>query len=438
MKKSQGISTWILLLLCICLEVNGIQNTHSELLLKLNKLPNISNITPLESNHFAEKYQLFIEQKLEPLELNSATFQQRIILLHAGFDRPTILVTEGYGAQYSLNPNYTEELATLLHANIIFVEYRYFMESTPQPINWDYLTVENSLYDLHNINRTFKNIYTNQWISTGVSKGGQTCMAYRAYFPDDVDFSIPYVAPLNRSTEDGRHEKFISNISTKKARKRITDFQIEVLKRKETLLPLFQEYCKNKGYTFRCPIEEIFDFNVLEYSFAFWQWGTSLEKIPNHKTNDDIIFSHFITICEPSYFAEQTNIYSFFVQAARELGYYGYNTKPFRKYLSIKNSKGYLHKIMLSKELKELKFEKELYNKVRAYLKYNDPKMIFIYGENDPWSASGVQTWLKTKKKKNMHIFIQPEGDHRTRIKTLPTPMQKEILSILEKWINPS
>lgn len=43
--------------------------------------------------------------------------------------------------------------------------------------------------------------------------------------------------------------------------------------------------------------------------------------------------------------------------------------------------------------------------------------MIFIYGENDPWTAAGV-TWLKEKK--NIHVFIQPGGSHLARISTLP------------------
>ena len=43
--------------------------------------------------------------------------------------------------------------------------------------------------------------------------------------------------------------------------------------------------------------------------------------------------------------------------------------------------------------------------------------MIFIYGQNDPWTAAGV-TWLKNKK--NIHVFIQPNGSHLARISTLP------------------
>ena len=77
------------------------------------------------------------------------------------------------------------------------------------------------------------------------------------------------------------NEPFIANkVSTPENRKRVENFQLEVLKRKNQLLPMFEKYCSDKGYTFRIPIAEVYDFNVLEYSFALWQWGTPVNKIP--------------------------------------------------------------------------------------------------------------------------------------------------------------
>ena len=99
------------------------------------------------------------------------------------------MVTEGYAAHYATHPRYQEELSKLFNANLVFVEYRYFGESMPKPCNWDYLTVENSLYDLHHVTTTLKQLYDEKWIATGISKGGQTTMFYRTYFPDDVDIS---------------------------------------------------------------------------------------------------------------------------------------------------------------------------------------------------------------------------------------------------------
>lgn len=404
-----------------------------ELKEKLAALKGISRIETLESDHYAEKYVVRIDQALDPKHPEAGSFTQRVIIGHVGFDRPTILVTEGYGGAYALNPKYQEELSKLLDANLVFVEYRYFLESTPEPLNWDYLTAENSAYDLHHVTTTFKQIYPEKWISTGISKGGQTTTLYRAFFPDDVDFSVPYVAPLNRGVEDGRHEPFLRQVGRQAQRDSIENFQREVLKRKADLLPLLDAFCKEKKLTFRISPAEVLDYCVLEYPFALWQWGTPVGNIPSLDADNQTLFDHLVGISGPDYFAEDQPNLSFFVQAARELGYYGYDTAPFKDLLTIPSSQGYLNRIMLPKELVDrVEFRPALYEKVSRFLKDNDPKMIFIYGEVDPWSATRVPDF---EGKKNLQIYIQPGGSHRARISNMPEEIRSRIMAQLEAWL---
>ena len=87
---------------------------------------------------------------------------------------------------------------------------------------------------------------------------------------------------------------------------------------------------------------------------------------------------------------------------------------------------------MLPEELKEMPFDKALGQKITKYLKENDPKMIFIYGQNDPWTAAGV-TWLKGKK--NINVFVQPGGSHRARINTLPEAEKEKAVSLINSWL---
>lgn len=399
---------------------------------KINAISAIKEIRPLETSEFSEKYVTYFTQPLDHRHPEKGSFRQRVIVSHVGFDRPTVIVTEGYGAAYALRSQYREELSKLLNANMIFVEYRYFLESTPEPKDWQYLTAENSADDLHAITTAFKNIYPGKWIATGISKGGQTTLLYRTFYPDDVDISVPYVAPLCYGVEDGRHEPFLHKVSTPENRKIIEDFQLEALKRKATLLPRFEKYCTEKNYSFRAPIEEIYDYSVLEYSFALWQWGTPISSIPATTASDDEVFSHLLAISEPGYFTADSPNASFFVQAARELGYYGYDVQPFKQYLSIQSSEGYLHRLMLPEELKDMPFDKTLSKKITKFLKKQDPKMIFIYGQNDPWTAAGV-TWLKNKK--NIHVFIQPNGSHLARISTLPEAEKAEVMELINEWL---
>lgn len=420
------------LLLFVLLSASASSFAQTVLEQKINAISAIKEIRPLETSEFSEKYVTYFTQPLDHRHPEKGSFRQRVIVSHVGFDRPTVIVTEGYGAAYALRSQYREELSKLLNANMIFVEYRYFLESTPEPKDWQYLTAENSADDLHAITTAFKNIYPGKWIATGISKGGQTTLLYRTFYPDDVDISVPYVAPLCYGVEDGRHEPFLHKVSTPENRKVIEDFQLEVLKRKATLLPRFEKYCSEKNYSFRAPIEEIYDYSVLEYSFALWQWGTPISSIPATTASDDEIFSHLLAISEPGYFTADSPNASFFVQAARELGYYGYDVQPFKQYLSIQSSEGYLHRLMLPEELKDMPFDKTLSKKITKFLKKQDPKMIFIYGQNDPWTAAGV-TWLKNKK--NIHVFIQPNGSHLARINTLPEAEKAEVMELINEWL---
>ena len=420
------------LLLFVLLSASASSFAQTVLEQKISGISAIKEIRPLETSEFSEKYVTYFTQPLDHRHPEKGSFRQRVIVSHVGFDRPTVIVTEGYGAAYALRPQYREELSKLLNANMIFVEYRYFLESTPEPKDWQYLTAENSADDLHAITTAFKNIYPGKWIATGISKGGQTTLLYRTFYPDDVDISVPYVAPLCYGVEDGRHEPFLHKVSTPENRKKIEDFQLEALKRKATLLPRFEKYCTEKNYSFRAPIEEIYDYSVLEYSFALWQWGTPISSIPATTASDDEIFSHLLAISEPGYFTADSPNASFFVQAARELGYYGYDVQPFKQYLSIQSSEGYLHRLMLPEELKDMPFDKTLSKKITKFLKKQDPKMIFIYGQNDPWTAAGV-TWLKNKK--NIHVFIQPNGSHLARINTLPEKEKKEVMELIKQWL---
>ena len=420
------------LLLFVLLSASASSFAQTVLEQKINAISAIKEIRPLETSEFSEKYVTYFTQPLDHRHPEKGSFRQRVIVSHVGFDRPTVIVTEGYGAAYALRSQYREELSKLLNANMIFVEYRYFLESTPEPKDWQYLTAENSADDLHAITTAFKNIYPGKWIATGISKGGQTTLLYRTFYPDDVDISVPYVAPLCYGVEDGRHEPFLHKVSTPENRKKIEDFQLEALKRKATLLPRFEKYCTEKNYSFRAPIEEIYDYSVLEYSFALWQWGTPISSIPATTASDDEIFSHLLAISEPGYFTADSPNASFFVQAARELGYYGYDVQPFKQYLSIQSSEGYFHRLMLPEELKDMPFDKTLSKKITKFLKKQDPKMIFIYGQNDPWTAAGV-TWLKNKK--NIHVFIQPNGSHLARINTLPEAEKAKVMELINEWL---
>lgn len=400
-------------------------------------LANLRNVVEVkevaDEAGFNSRYILKFRQPLSHKDPSKGTFTQRVIVMHRGCDRPTLVVTEGYGAGYAAGPRYNNELSTYFNTNIVFVEHRYFQESKPEPCDWQYLRDEDAMADLHEIVSTFKALYPGKWISTGISKGGETCMEYRSYYPEDVDVSVPYVGPVCYGVIDGRHEPFLRQVGTAAERKAIENFQLAILKKKAEFMPRYKKYCDEHNLKFYIPIEDVYDYCVLEYSFSIWQWGTNTSTIPEAAAPDDVLFDHFIKIVGPDYFSTTGNT-EFFAQAYRELGYYGYDIKPFKPYLSIKSAKHYLRDVMLPPELRNIKFDKTVSRHITKYLKRNDPKMICIYGEIDPWTAAGV-TWLQKYPKKNLKVYIKPRGSHTTRINNMPPEQRDEILATLSQWL---
>jgi hypothetical protein len=405
----------------------------SELETFMKQQPQIKEINAIQGNDFFTKtYQIMVRQPLEHNDTTKGFFLQRVFVADKAKESPVVLITEGYGAEYAAIPRYINELCPMLNSNQITVEHRYFGKSWPSQLNWDYLTVVNAASDHHAVVELFKKYYSGKWINTGISKGGQTAAYHRAFYPDDVDVTVAYVAPLNFGVEDGRHEPFIRNVpGTAEQRQKIEDFQTEILKNRDKIMPKLKEYIAQKKYTFRITPNDVLDYCVLEYPFALWQWGRLTDKVPSGEVSIDSMFNNLLLVSGPSYFAieDMEKIKSFFVQAARELGYYGYDTKPFKKYLSIKTAKNYLSKIFLPADLK-IKYNKTTAKQVKKFMKKTDEEMLFIYGQWDPWSATAFDVYNPNQVK-----VVKPGGSHSSRIKNLPPDEQKLVKEKLEKWL---
>lgn len=102
---------WAILAILLPLQMAQAAAPPTELQKRLQNLPDISDIKPMQSDAYPEKYVFFINQLLDPHHPEAGNFKQRVILSHVGFDRPTVLVTEGYAAHYATHPRYQEELS---------------------------------------------------------------------------------------------------------------------------------------------------------------------------------------------------------------------------------------------------------------------------------------------------------------------------------------
>jgi hypothetical protein len=404
--------------------------TQSNLKTTLESLPGIINVEQIQpDSEYVEAFKIFIEQPVDHQNPDGKKFKQKFYLSHKDESLHMVIELDGYNIDF----NRSNELASILKCNKIVVEHRYFGESVPDSLNWDYLTIEQAANDHHRIIETMKSIYNNKWITTGISKGGQTTYIHKFYFPDDADASVCYVAPLNLTAEDPRIYHFLDNVGTEECRTKMIQFQREVLKRTDDLLPMFLEDTEESNYTFSIGNPRfIFEFVVLEYGFAFWQWQyTNCSQIPDTTASDEDLFEHLKKGSSFGYFSDQetTPNLPFIYQAYSQMGYYGYDISDFKDLLT--EVKKPTSRIFLPEDLNP-EFDCCTMQKINEWIQKHGNNMIFIYGEIDTWSATAVELTGET----NSIKMVKPGGNHRTRINSFNEKDRMFILKTLEGWLD--
>jgi len=403
------------------------QTQTKDLLTQLNELPNVSVEKIVGDTTFTEYYEMWFTQPIDHENPDLGSFKQRVLLGHHDLSKPMVVEIQGYNI-------WTEkagELSKLIDANQLTIEHRYFKKSRPDSLQWDKLTIKQAAADQHAVIQALRKIYKNKWISTGISKGGQTTIYHRFFYPNDVDVSVPYVAPMNLSREDKRIHKHLASVGTEDCRNKIKDFQIACFEKKAELIPLLEKLAKEKDYQFSMGLEQALDLNILEYSFAFWQWGnTNCEEIPASDASAEDLFKHLTKASSFSFFESKDIIKQqpFFYQALTEIGMYSYEVAPFSKYISYEKDLTFDFTLP---EGVDGTFNPESMLAVNQWLQADAEKMLFIYGEYDTWSATQVEFKGNNKCQK----FINPAGAHRTRIKSFPPELQEKIIGTLEEWL---
>ena len=401
---------------------------ESELYKFLKAIPGIE-IEKKNSSAYKEFYIIMLPQLVDHNNPAGQTFNQRIFVGHQGFEKPTDMETEGYSAD-GVTPEVKTEITRLLNGNQLYVEHRYFGPSTPNPIDWKYLTAEQDAGDYHYIRTLFGQVYKGKWIASGVSKGGQTATEYKVYYPNDVDVTIPYVAPINYERIDPRIDKHFKTVGTREQRKRIKEIQVYLFKHKSEVLPAWKKISDKVGFKFTfIDAESAYDYSVLEFPFSFWQYTADESKLPDLKTTTPEKMAKFlIHIVPPYWFTEaadsyQPASYQFYTQ----LGYYEYNEKPFRKYLK---NKDYPNSVFVPKNA-EIIWDPSYQEKLKKFIADNPQHMIFIYGEEDPWGATAAEI----KPGSGSLKMVEEHGTHGAQISTLSSNQHKLVIDTLEKWL---
>jgi hypothetical protein len=226
---------------------------------------------------------------------------------------------------------------------------------------------------------------------------------------------------------------FLKNVGTVEDRAKVKAFQELCFDNRAALLDIMKQEAKKNNFTWEFGVDKAIDYTILEYSFAFWQWGVPPASIPSGALTPEQIYKHLIDVVGYGFFEDRSvsDLQPYFWAALTEQGIYGYETAPFKKYFNTdkvyKFDWAFPEGVSKNYDLKPMQ-------DIRSFLNTKAKKMLFIYGEYDAWSATAVEL-ENNPKQREMYKYVQPQGDHRTRIKSFDQNTQTEIYNIINSWI---
>ncbi|MFN8208812.1 MAG: S28 family serine protease [Bacteroidales bacterium] len=402
-----------------------------DLLEKLNRLDGVtaSEITPPAG--YARAFQLDVRQPVDHQHPGAGSFTQRVYLSHTGEEMPVVFAPNGYRASASG----IQEIAKVLQTNCLHVTHRYFYDSRPDPLNWQYLTIAQAAADHHRIVQLLKRIYKGKWISSGASKSGLTALFHKRFYPADVDATIAYVAPFIFGPKDEKFPAYLASIGGGDCFSKLQQVQVYVLRHREEMLAYLEGVMSADQYSYSMDHELILELHIMDYPFTFWQYyDYDCAFIPDTVSiTPQEIFNHYTGIVPLNSFSDENLDYyePFVYQSVTELGAPGYQTDYLAPYLKKidPNDAGNPNYQLLAPAGTGLTFNYSTIPEIYNWLKEQGDHIIYIYGKNDPWSAGAIEL----NEGADALFFMQEGANHRVKISDLDNPGL--VYSKLEEWL---
>lgn len=408
----------------------------ADILERLRALPGVLSVAEAPTRYPGTRFfQLEMDQPVDHQHPEGPHFRQRLTLLHRSESAPMVLLSNGYGI--SMNAS-QRELTYLVQGNQLLVEHRFFTPSAPEPFTWEHLTIAQAAADHHRIVAAFKPLYGAKWVSTGASKGGMTSVYHRFFYPQDVDATVPYVAPNSHGTADARYVEFVANAGNDSAcNEKLRVFQKTALQHREELLPLVSQTYEPQGITFDIFGEDrALEFSVVELPYAFWQYGntTLCPLIPGEDASAEEMFGFIEYIVGVGFLGGDLflNYYApYYYQSATELGAPRYDERHLHGLLRYprQDRPGLYPPLGVDKP-----FDHALMHQVERWVRTDGQRMLFIYGENDPWSTGAFEVRARND---SLRFFV-PAGNHGSSLLQLPEPQRTQALDALQRWMGVS
>ncbi|WP_375757072.1 S28 family serine protease [Corallococcus exercitus] len=420
-------------------DLSIIQDTSRDILVRLQAIPGLTVQENPSGANVPAGYRFFILRYNQPSDHahpECQRFEQRVTLLHKADASPMVLSTSGYNV--STGTGRTEP-TQLLSANQLAVEHRFFPPSIPSPADWSHLTIRQSADDFHRLTQALKPIYTGKWVSTGGSKGGETVVFFRRFYPDDVDATVAYVAPIAKRNDE-RFVTFQDGVggdAQLACRERLWAFQREVLSRRDQMLSLVDAYALENELSYSQLGRELaLEHAAIETYFAFWQYDVAsrcAQNIPDPTATDQELFDAMDRQVGMNSFSDQglQPYAAYYYQAAVELGW----PQPYEKHLGalIRFPDTDTGEVYSPPGIPYV-FRPQAMPEIQDWVSTQGQRLMFIYGSHDPWTAAAYALGNA----QDSYLYSVAGGNHGSRISQLPAAPQAEAKATLNRWMGVS
>ena len=402
----------------------------------LDELRGIPGLTVTEQTTTLTGYRFFVmiyDQPVDHRNPDGQRFQQRMTLLHRDYAAPMVVQNSGY---FVSTRGGRSQVTSLIEGNQLSMEHRYFEPSRPTPADWSKLDIEQAANDQHRITQALKaRLYRGKWLTTGASKGGMTSLFHRRFFPDDVDATVAYVAPIDYPADavqspTNRYFQFLEQVGTDPGcRQKLKDFQNLVLARREAIKTRMRA---EAGFGMILGEDRALEFAVVELPFIFWQYGSQRDcaRIPGAGATDDAVFQFFDdTIGVASYGDEDlTDFLPYYHQSATQLGYPAGDESYLvgLMYPGGDTARAYIPTNIPTPAYDEGAAMRD----VQAWLAASGERVMLIYGQNDPWTAGAVDLGNAQDSFK----FVAPAGNHGSSVTNLAAADRTLATETIRRW----
>ncbi|GAA0427112.1 S28 family serine protease [Streptomyces luteireticuli] len=373
-------------------------------------------------------------QPVDHRQPNKGTFEQRFTLLHKDTNRPTVFFTSGYNV--NTNPSRSEP-TRIVDGNQVSMEYRFFTPSRPQPADWSKLNIWQAASDQHRLYQALKPVYSKNWLATGGSKGGMTATYFRRFYPDDMNGTVAYVAPNDvNNDEDSAYDRFFATVGDKACRTQLNSVQREALVRRGEIVARYEKWAKENGKTFKVvgDADKAYENVVLDLVWSFWQYHLQSDcaSVPATKASTDELYKFIDDISGFDGYTDQglERFTPYYYQAGTELGAPTVkypHLKGVLKYPGINQPRSYVPRDI------PMKWHEGSMADVDRWVRNDSTRMLFVYGQNDPWSGEPFRLGRNAEKRHDFR-FYAPGGNHGSNIAQLVADERAKATAEVLKW----